>query len=605
MKKLFQRILIWFYGLKLLNKLLISYAAFFLIPLCAFSMFTFRSFSDILRSNIIFSMDKSYKQSYSYLEDKLAKIENTSGIVLSDNNVNKIFELKRDNNWQASNYYTTRQTITFLSSLEDTDISRIVLYLYQAGSYPDISYSFNWVYNVKGCEWYSKISKNNLNILWCPKSYLNNGATSLKELNSNNFALIRRYKDPGNFSKTLGYFCLYFSTKPITDIIDMSNSVSGSVTYLQNSNGDLVYASNMKIYSQFNKPFENHSGDKNVTALLKTCRIDGKNVIFAKQTFKDSDWSLITIVPYDKVLSQVRTTQMQIAMITLLLSVLCLAFAWLTFNSITKRIGHLQYKMQQVQHGNLSPLSETPYTDEIGYLYSSYNFMMKEIDRLMDEKYKDGIQVKASELKALQAQIDPHFLYNTLDTISWLAQKNSIGELQKAITSLATFYKLSLSKGSNEIPIEDELKQVSSYVQIQNIRFSNGIFLIFDMDEEIKKYLILKLILQPFVENSIIHGIMSNPAKSGCVIIKAKIDSGTITVTIQDDGIGIPDETLRRLNDNSNDGDKGIGFGIRNVKKRLHLNYGPQYNVHFNSEIGRGTTVEFGIPAKYKDSEGK
>lgn len=602
MKKLIKKSLNRFYGLKLRNKLLISYIIFFFVPLCVFSVFTFQSFSNILRNNIIFSMDKNYSQTYSFLTDKLDKIKNTSDLILSSDSINDIFTLKKDDNWQAQNYSLTHQSMTFLGSLEDADISRIVLFLYQNESDPNISYNYESIDSVQNSIWYKDFVQNDLYILWCPQSYLNHQDTMLKSANKSNYALIRKFNDPTNYSNTLGYFCLYFSTDPINSIINMANTVTGSVTYLQNSKGDLVYASNTKLYNQLNASFSKHTNEKKVSAQLKTCSLNGKNVLFAKKNFADTDWNLITIVPYDKVLSQVRDTQIKIAVITFLLSLLCLTIAWLISNSITKRIGHLQHEMQQVQQGNLNLLSNTPYTDEIGYLYESYNFMMREIERLMTEKYKDGIQVKAAELRVLQSQINPHFLYNTLDTINWLAQKNSIVEVQTAITSLATFYKLSLSGGNDEIPIEDELKQVSSYVQIQNIRFSNGIFLIFDMDEEIKKYLILKLILQPFVENAILHGIMNKPVKEGVIIIKANIDSGNIKITIQDDGIGIREDTLRCLNDDSFVGENGSGYGIQNVRKRLNLNYGSQYSVRFLSEPSKGTVVEFSIPAKYEST---
>ena len=252
--------------------------------------------------------------------------------------------------------------------------------------------------------------------------------------------------------------------------------------------------------------------------------------------------------------------------------------------------------MKQVEQGVIAPLSETYYTDEIGMLYKSYNFMFNEIKRLMQEEYAAGIQAKTAEMRILQAQINPHFLYNTLDTIKWLVQKENKEEAEKAISALATFYRLSLSKGNDEIPLEDELKQVYSYVQIENIRFSGGIILIYDMEEEITQYFVPKLILQPFVENSILHGIMNTESRKGSIIIKAVIENGMLKISIYDDGDGMSEDIIKMLNNESLDEDKG--YGIKNVQRRIRLYCGPPYGIHFSRLQGSGTVVDIFLPVK-------
>lgn len=585
-------------GIKLKNKLLISYIAFFFIPLCIFSLITFKSFSSILENNVIFSVEKNYNQTYSFLTEKFNKIKKTSDIILTDDYVNNMF-IASNIYSDADNYFAMTKAMNFLGSFEDEDIIRIVLFLYDNQNL-ESSYNFNNVDSIKNSKWFNLINSNNLNMLWCPGSYIRNGVPAGVKPGSTNLALVRRFYSPSNYSKTLGYYCIYFHSKPIENIVNMGDAVNGSVTFLQNSNGDMIYASNKKQYSNLYKDFEKRTQEVNLSPLLKTCKANGKTLIYAQKNFTNSDWSLVTIISYDDILSQVRLTQERIAIFSILISIFCFAFAWMMARSLTKRIMQLQKKMKLAQQGNFSQLGNNSYTDEIGYLTNTYDFMLEQIKKLMDERYKAGIQVKAAELKALQEQINPHFLYNTLDTINWLAQKGSNEEVEKAISSLAQFYRLSLSNGNDEIPIHDELERISTYVQIQNIRFSSGINLVIDIDEEIGNYLILKLILQPFVENSILHGIMHKSSKEGFIIIGALIEDGNIRISLHDNGIGIPENILTKLNE-ENCESMNWGYGIKNVKKRILLNYGDQYGIKFKSSPRDGTTVEIVIPARYDE----
>lgn len=585
-------------GIKLKNKLLFSYIIFLFIPLCFFLVITFNSVSAVLEKNAIFSVEKNYNQTFSFLTEKFNKVKKTSDIILTNDDVNNMFIT--DNFYtDADDYYSMKKSMDFLSSFEDEDIARIVLFLYDDQNY-DLSYYFNSVDTIKNSKWFETINSDDLNLLWCPNSYLVNGIPPNIKPGPENIALVRRFNSPANYLSTLGYYCIYFQSKPIENIVNMGDAVNGSVTFLQNSKGELIYASDKKQYDGLYAMFENRTQEEENTSLLKTCMADGKKLLYAQKQFANSDWSLVTIVSYDDILSQVKLTQERIGILTVLLLAVCLAFAWMVAHSMTKRIILLQKKMKQAQQGNFSAEGKNTYKDEIGYLTDTYDFMVAKIRELMEERYKAGIQVKSAELKALQEQINPHFLYNTLDTINWLAQKGSTAEVEKAISSLAEFYRLSLSNGSDEIPIREELKRVSTYVQIQNIRFSGMIKLVIDIDEEIGNYLILKLILQPFVENSILHGIMHKPSKEGYIIIEAMIEDENIKITIQDNGAGMSEEELKRINEESYE-DKLSGFGIKNVRKRILLNYGDQYSIHFTSSPGIGTTAEIIIPARYDE----
>ena len=222
--------------------------------------------------------------------------------------------------------------------------------------------------------------------------------------------------------------------------------------------------------------------------------------------------------------------------------------------------------------------------------------MIKKIIELIDEQYRSGQQVKQAELKALQAQINPHFLYNTLDLIKWKSIEHEVPDIESIVYALAKFYKLSLNKGKDIVSIEDEIAHVKVYVEIQNQRFENGISLQVDVDRKLFNYSILKIILQPIVENSILHGILEKDSRCGTIKITGSLNNGIITFFVEDDGVGMSEEKVRQLflDGYSN---QNNGYGVRNINDRIKLHYGSQYGISFKSILGQGTMVKITIPA--------
>jgi len=201
------------------------------------------------------------------------------------------------------------------------------------------------------------------------------------------------------------------------------------------------------------------------------------------------------------------------------------------------------------------------------------------------------------ELKALQAQINPHFLYNTLDMANWLAMKYNAEDIRVLISSLSDFYKLSLSNGEDFISVRNEIEHVSAYVRIQNMRFRDKIDLRVDVPEELMDYRTLKLLLQPLVENAILHGIMEKITQTGTIWIRGKMDGDTIELIVEDDGIGMDDDTVRGILDGTLKKKIG-GYGMRNIHNRLELIFGYPFGLTVESRIGEGTKAKVRIPVQ-------
>lgn len=215
-------------------------------------------------------------------------------------------------------------------------------------------------------------------------------------------------------------------------------------------------------------------------------------------------------------------------------------------------------------------------------------------------QYQLGIALKTSELNVLQAQINPHFLYNTLDLLNCIAWEHNIKEMSEIVSLLTRFYKLSLNKGIEMVSVKDALEQIEVYVKLQNFRFESSIQLVININPHLCQHKILKLLLQPIVENSIIHGILEKDDQSGTITVDVKNQEGILYFTITDDGVGMTQEKVYLLNhvldSDGVDANTSSGYGVKNVVERIRLYYGGEYGITFESRPGAGTTVLLCIP---------
>ena len=260
--------------------------------------------------------------------------------------------------------------------------------------------------------------------------------------------------------------------------------------------------------------------------------------------------------------------------------------------------------MQRFQKGNFDSKIKKIHQDELGYLDSSFNEMVEQMNTLIQKVYQANIDIKEAQLRALQAQINPHFLYNSLSIINRLSDLGCNQEINQMVFSLATFYRMTLNKGKDIIRIEDEIKQIKAYLDIYKIRLEDRFEVAFDFDPQILHCETVKVILQPFVENIFEHALGESEdtihirITGKCMPPENDIQNDFIQFTIQDDGIGIEPERLSELI--YTDSQNTSGYGIKNVHQRIQIHYGPDYGVRICSELGEGTTVKINIP--YKDS---
>lgn len=261
-------------------------------------------------------------------------------------------------------------------------------------------------------------------------------------------------------------------------------------------------------------------------------------------------------------------------------------------SSIVKPVKKLQRLMKDVEGGNLDIVYSDYGEDEIGQLGQSFNKMKIQIKNLINTVYIEQKNKREAELRALQTQIQPHFLYNTLDTIHWMALEHNAHDIVRMVDAITNIFRISISRGEEVISYREEIKHVESYLFVQKVRYEDKLEYEMIFDNELKEYKILKLIIQPLVENAIYHGIKGKKG-TGTILIQGKIEGKEAKIKVVDNGIGIEKEKLLEIKDvlEGRSKSEGVGYGMFNVNERIKLMFGNEYGIEIQSEYGKGTEV--------------
>ena len=309
------------------------------------------------------------------------------------------------------------------------------------------------------------------------------------------------------------------------------------------------------------------------------------------------DWKIIVYQP-QKMMAREIQTLLVLVMGIIAVCIITSVVASLAFSRFVVRdIKRLRDNMQAVEEGNMELMVTSNAGDEVGSLIRGFGSMLGEINRLIHEVYESKLTQRKSEMTALQAQINPHFLYNSLSLINWKALEAGQQDISKITLALSSFYRTSLNRGKNVLTIEKEIENMKSYLEIQLCMHDNDFDVIMDIDEEILPYQTLNLLLQPLVENAIDHGIDLKEDGRGYIKIIGRKDAENIYLTVEDNGVGIEPEILSSILEF-----KTKGYGVRNVNQRIRLYYGEEYCLRIESEVGKGTRCTINIPQKSNDS---
>lgn len=299
-------------------------------------------------------------------------------------------------------------------------------------------------------------------------------------------------------------------------------------------------------------------------------------------------WKLVNIVPLDQLSNDTKVIQ-SITIIGILISLgLCLLLLIFFSFMVLSPLKQLRRYMKYIENENFDVSIDVKGNDEISLLGRSFNKMSKKLNELINEVYAVQIKQKEAELKALQAQINPHFLYNTLDTIYWMCRMEKAFDSSNLVQALSKLFRLSLNSGNEFTTVRNEIDHLNNYIIIQEKRFEDMIKFKINVSDEVLGCKVVKLILQPLVENAIHHGIEKKGGE-GSIEVSIFREENDVIYTIQDDGVGADEEELNALLEKVEKDNRG--FGIKNVNDRIKLYFGGTYGIKFSSSYGTGTTV--------------
>ena len=392
----------------------------------------------------------------------------------------------------------------------------------------------------------------------------------------------------------LGICSISVSAKYFQDIMKNANITSEGLVYLMSENGRMITSSNSSILQKMQKKgiLLNYGAE----LFMEKKKEGQKEYYITRQNVDGASWQMILIIPENEYEDQYRFLWLSAALMLGSMIAVIVLMSYLLSGYYVGRLKKLNVEMTGLESGNLNAnLPITTEEDEIEEIYHNFNGMVQEVQRLMQEHYQLGKEVKMAEVRALQAQINPHFLYNTLDLINWISMDYGAEEIGTLTWNLARFYRLSLNHGKSLISIGEEVEHVEVYVNIENYHFDNAISLEVDVPEELKSYACLNIILQPFVENAIVHGIAEKPDIESCEIrIRARREEQDIIFSVQDDGPGVDVEQMQKETQ-QDIRTAQHGYGVRNINFRLKLCFGEKYGVTY-LESEKGTHVEIKIP---------
>lgn len=571
-----KRIVKFLDNMKIRKKLILTYLVVSIVPITILGLLCYRETRDLLLEKEGYKQEESLQQVRSSLDNQIQVYNNLSDYIVFNQTIKQVV------NYDYQNYYDMYEKYTnlldpSLASLKyfHNDVKRVTIYTENTTVEHDTTIAP--LENIKDYDWYQEVS-DNPGILW------------FVDEEGNAFLARQLPKDMGVLVEGVLYIDVNYKElfECMDNLVDSNYGIC-----VTDAKGNPIFEKNM---------FEQKYRNSILSAKMLTSLEEGKypkiesDYQISKDTIESCGWTLYLYKPM-KIIS---TSANSIAWTVVFVVGICIfivvavgyAMAYLVFHRLEK----LTENMEQVENGNIKAWISSDSDDEVGELIRSFEKMIGKIQFLIKEVYQNQITLKEFEMKALQAQINPHFLYNSLSVINWKALAAKEKEISRLTLLLSTFYRTTLNKGKNIILVQDELKNMDSYLEIQLIMHDYSFDVVRNIDSEILEHRMPNLMLQPIVENAIGHGIDLKEEGRGCLTITGKQKENSFVFIVEDNGVGIDEETIKTILVFHTK-----GYGVKNVNDRIALLYGPEYGLHIESQVGIGTKVIMEFPNVLKE----
>ena len=409
--------------------------------------------------------------------------------------------------------------------------------------------------------------------------------------------LSRGIRDRRGSGEKEGVFFIDLNYSAISGLCDQSTVGTKGYAFILDAKGNIVYhPQQQQLYNELQTENISLIMDTDEDTVLTGTGNDGK--LYSISRSEKTGWTVVDCTNVKELLSKSRQAQSVYVLTAIILVIVALLFSRFMARSITLPIQKLRDSMKKVQEGDFSVSDVVVDSkNEIGSLTKSFDVMTHRIHELMEQNVHEQEEKRRSELKALQSQINPHFLYNTLDSIIWMAEGKKNEEVVLMTASLARLLRQSISNEDEVVPIANEVEYARGYLTIQKMRYKDKLEFQIEVDSSILYIPLIKLVLQPIIENAIYHGLKYKESK-GLLIVKGFMKDGNAVLQVIDDGVGMDEETLAHIYDKHKVNYHSNGVGVYNVQKRLKLYYGEDYGITYTSELGKGTTATITIPGR-------
>ncbi len=510
------------------------------------------------------------------IENYISYMDDMAHVVLSNTNVNRANDNPQE----------------FLSTIISArrDIESIILAYEDGNIYTDNSMDpINKSLNLRKLDWYIYAATIDEN------GYIS--SAHVQNIIEDQFpwviSLSREIVNPESREKT-GAILVDLNYAVIEELCKNIKLGNKGYVFIVNSSGDIIYHPRQQLIYSNLKTEKIDDVLKNNNMSFKA-KVDNQDLIYSSITSDKTGWTIVGVSFLDELNRNRDRVIIVFAFIGMLCFIFLMAISFILSRMITKPIQVLRDSMVRVQHGDFSFSLPALGHYEVAELAYDFNIAIKKIGELIEENKVEQELKRKHELRALQAQINPHFLYNTLDSIIWMIECEEYEDAIDMTTALAHFFRLGISKGKDIISIRSVTDHIESYLTIQKLRYKDTLDYTIDVDPELYEYQTLKLLIQPFVENSIYHGI-KNKNGSGQIEIKGYKENNRLVFTVSDNGVGLSEENIKMLESFKKPTLGTSGIGIYNVRQRIKLFFGEEFDVKYTSKLNEGTTVKIILP---------
>lgn len=556
-------------NMKLRNKLITIYLVIGIIPMVLIILVSTNLMTGILREKERQNIQTYLNQAAYSVDSELMEYNNLSDYISFNDAVAQVFIADYENSYDLYSQIVSvikpqLETVTYFgdSAVQATIYANIDGIKYDNLIIPldEIKEEFwySQAYNDVSRQWYVDREKN---VVFCVRR----------------MAMLKKQDEVGIFYVSVDYDKLF---EALSNDIGMNCGL-----FITDSNGEVVY--NLANFE------DKYANSELTYEGLINVDDDSEYTVFYED-LEQTSWRLWLYKPNETIVSDTQPIQTLVyIVIGIGIVTLILGLVWVS-KFITSRISYLKKGMKAAEEGDFNVRLEAEEKDEIGELIRGYNTLLGKTQTLITEVYESKITQKKHEMKALQNQINPHFLYNSLSLINWKALENGSRDISDITLALSNFYRTSLNKGRNTLSVSDEISNVKSYIAIQLVMHDNEFDVEYDIAEEILHYEMLNLILQPIVENAIEHGIdLKQDDERGKIVIKGWREEDKIYISVSDNGVGMDEEKAKAIITQ-----KSKGYGIRNVNERIQLYYGEEYCLDVKSKPGDGTCITVCVPIR-------